>query len=361
MAQFKNLIVTGNSRFIGTSTFNNIGGGTFTAPIYFPSEAALPSKTLSYVCGIDGFAQGGQMGWQATSGLSVGSAAKLTNERTIFGKSFNGSANVEGHGMFYGAYTSTAANRYSNGGVEVREQGLVGNAQSDIGYAPTIGFHWGGKVAASLLFHNDGNFYFRKQDGTTRASVDANLIGNASTATKATQDGSGNTITSYYCTLTTAQTISGVKTFSGANTHSGNNTFSGTNSFTGRNVFDASNSYNTSATQKFVVGNSSSAFVFGGDGLQCFTGTTSQTAKIMYAQYYGGGLQIGGGAQSDLTIKGHITPSDRNMYSLGTSSKYWYDVYSANFSGNNFYVIGDGGTAHMLYNGADECLEFIFS
>ena len=38
--------------------------------------------------------------------------------------------------------------------------------------------------------------------------------GNASTATRATEDASGNTITSYYCTLSTAQTVSGSKTFS---------------------------------------------------------------------------------------------------------------------------------------------------
>lgn len=38
--------------------------------------------------------------------------------------------------------------------------------------------------------------------------------GNATSATKATQDGSGNTITSYYVTLSTNQTILGTKTFS---------------------------------------------------------------------------------------------------------------------------------------------------
>jgi hypothetical protein len=42
------------------------------------------------------------------------------------------------------------------------------------------------------------------------------LSGNASSATKATQDGSGNTITSYYCTLSTGQTISGSKVFTGS-------------------------------------------------------------------------------------------------------------------------------------------------
>lgn len=41
----------------------------------------------------------------------------------------------------------------------------------------------------------------------------ASCTGNAATATKATQDGSGNTITSYYVTLSTDQIITGTKTF----------------------------------------------------------------------------------------------------------------------------------------------------
>jgi hypothetical protein len=64
--------------------------------------------------------------------------------------------------LVYGSYNSTAGNRYSTGGIQVRENGLVGNAQSDIAYAPAIGFHWAGRIAASLLFHSDGIFYFRK-------------------------------------------------------------------------------------------------------------------------------------------------------------------------------------------------------
>ena len=50
--------------------------------------------------------------------------------------------------------------------------------------------------------------------GTVAGTFSGSLSGNATSATKATQDGSGNTITSYYCTLSTNQTISGVKTFS---------------------------------------------------------------------------------------------------------------------------------------------------
>jgi len=68
----------------------------------------------------------------------------------------------------------------------------------------------------------------------TLALTSSDITGNAATATKATQDGSGNTITSYYCTLSTAQTVSGAKTFSGANTFSGVNSFTNTTASTSK-------------------------------------------------------------------------------------------------------------------------------
>lgn len=158
-------------------------------------------------------------GYTITGTLSgnATTATTLQTSRTIFGKSFNGSANVAGQALVYGDYTATASSRYAHSGLQIREQDLVGNAQSDILYAPTIGFHWSGRIAASLIFHSDGIFYLRKQDGVTRATLDANLNGNAATATKATQDGSGNTITSKYVTIDTNQTITAAqKTFNGA-------------------------------------------------------------------------------------------------------------------------------------------------
>ena len=48
------------------------------------------------------------------------------------------------------------------------------------------------------------------------------VINGTTTVTKATQDASGNVITSTYVNLTGTQTISGAKTFSGNNTFSGN-------------------------------------------------------------------------------------------------------------------------------------------
>lgn len=81
----------------------------------------------------------------------------------------------------------------------------------------------------------------------------------------------------------------------------------GGNSFTGKQIFDASNSYNTVDTQKFIVGNSSSAFVIGGDGLQCFSGINSTTGKVFYINYYGGDVIIGkaGGSQS-INLQGTV-------------------------------------------------------
>ena len=145
----------------------------------------------------------------ASDGGPAKSATKLATERTIFGHTFDGTKNVEGQAKVYGSYTATTSNRYGLGGLQILENGLVGSAQSDIGYAPSIGFHWQNRTAATLLYHSDGNFYLRKQDGTTRASLDANIIGNvtgnlsgnatsATSAASATNDSAGQKISETY-------------------------------------------------------------------------------------------------------------------------------------------------------------------
>ena len=85
-------------------------------------------------------------------------------------------------------YQATASSRYHSSALEIREAGGVTSNQSDIGYAPRIGFHWGGRVAASLAFHSNGAFYFRNQADSGQAPVYAStfygaLSGNATTAT----------------------------------------------------------------------------------------------------------------------------------------------------------------------------------
>lgn len=106
----------------------------------------------------------------------AGETTKLATPRTIFGKTFDGSQNVAGAGIFYGQYTDNPANRFRLSALEIRENNQNSNKNMDIGYAPSIGFHWTNAYAATLLLGNDGMFRFRKQDGVTPASVHANLI-----------------------------------------------------------------------------------------------------------------------------------------------------------------------------------------
>ena len=77
-------------------------------------------------------------------------------------------------GGLRGNYNADASSRYATGALEIRENGGVGNAQSDIAYAPTIGFHWAYRVAGLLALRSDGIFSFMKQNGT-RAVVDCDV------------------------------------------------------------------------------------------------------------------------------------------------------------------------------------------
>ena len=94
-------------------------------------------------------------------------------------------------GGLRGNYNADVSLRYATGALEIRENGGVGSAQSDIAYAPTIGFHWANKAAGLLALRSDGIFAFLKAAGT-RAVVDcdvpyANSAGQAQLAAPAVQ------------------------------------------------------------------------------------------------------------------------------------------------------------------------------
>lgn len=63
----------------------------------------------------------------------------------------------------------------------------------------------------------DGNASSATTATNADHAISADSATHADSATKATQDGNGNTISSYYCTLSTEQTISGKKIFNGGN------------------------------------------------------------------------------------------------------------------------------------------------
>ncbi len=133
----------------------------------------VPSKT----------GEGASGTWGIDITGNAGTSTKLAASRSIFGKTFNGSADVKGQGSFYGSYNSSAAGRFSSSAFQIRENDLVANTKSDIAYAPSIGFHWSNMTAGTLALGANGNYYFLTQQGTT-GTVVANLSGNASSATK---------------------------------------------------------------------------------------------------------------------------------------------------------------------------------
>lgn len=108
-------------------------------------------------------------------------ATRLQTARSLFGNTFDGSSDVAGKALVYGTYTPTPGHRYMNSALEIRESGLIGASQTDIGYAPSLGFHWGGRVAATLAMSSGGEFQFINQTGTGYSNVIAGnvLVGSA--------------------------------------------------------------------------------------------------------------------------------------------------------------------------------------
>lgn len=74
-------------------------------------------------------------------------------------------------GGLRGTYTATVTDRAFTSALEIRENDAVENTQSDIGYAPSIGFHWGKRITGQLVLRADGSFAFLKQGGE-RAFID---------------------------------------------------------------------------------------------------------------------------------------------------------------------------------------------
>ena len=68
-------------------------------------------------------------------------------------------------GTIYGTPASSIGNMYQSAAIKIRENNAVGNAQSDILYAPTLGFHWSGRVACNLSLHSDGALYLYNNGG----------------------------------------------------------------------------------------------------------------------------------------------------------------------------------------------------
>ena len=83
MAQLKDLLVNGDTRVVGTLLVDKRSGGHFLTPIHFQTDS-LPQKTLEYICGIDAFASGGQMGWQTKGDFLSGVQSDINDIRATY-------------------------------------------------------------------------------------------------------------------------------------------------------------------------------------------------------------------------------------------------------------------------------------
>ena len=213
-------------------------------------------------------------------------------------------------------------------------------------------------------------------------AISADSATTANSATTATQDGNGNTISSYYCTLSTEQTITGIKQFNGnlyalgyqddKGIRFGDNatsvsyprivgeTVSTTQCALRQHYYvnselkgsiqttcDSTGNLTTITKVGRSGNNTSSVWTLGSDTSklkQIYTdniGSTSAPVKTMYisgnnTSYY---IAIDNSGQNSEPT---IAPSATNYCSLGTSSKHWYNAYI-----NNLYI---GTSGNSLIN-----------
>lgn len=213
-------------------------------------------------------------------------------------------------------------------------------------------------------------------------SIHGTLHGNASTATSADQDGNGNTISSYYCTLSTEQFISGIKKFSGGNLYalgygdSKGIRFGDSESAQAypRIVGETVSSGECALRQHYYVnntlknsiqttcdsnGNLTTITKLGRSGNNTSSvwtlGSESSKLKHLYVDDIGSiaapvkTMHISGGhANKHIVIDNSgteptIAPSITNYCFLGTSTKHWFKAYI-----NNLYI-GSNGDSLLTY------------
>ena len=156
-------IIIGNSRLSaylqendGKLIFHNLGGIIANRTLFVENDSLLSSENI--------FINNNSLAINKTS---------ITDGYNF---EVNGNSYLNGRiSLIHGIYTATENSRYAHSALEIRENDLVSTAQTDIGYAPTIGFHWSGRVGSTLSLGSDGIFYFRKQNGLERSTINAFL------------------------------------------------------------------------------------------------------------------------------------------------------------------------------------------
>ena len=197
-----------------------LAGGTMTGDILFSDSGTTTRQIRGTVGGNDywriaGGATASNTGWMEIATADDGTEPIYVRQYTGAYTTITRTATLldaSGNTSFPGALTTSktvsaagtstadtaSTSLYTTGAIEVRESGRNTTNVSDFKCAPRIGFHWGGRTAATLSYHSDGIFYFRKQDGTTRASIDANVIGSLTGNITGNASGYSNTVYGIY-------------------------------------------------------------------------------------------------------------------------------------------------------------------
>ena len=208
----------------------------------------------------------------------------------------------------------TSTNKFSNIYATTFNGDLSGNASS-----ATTATNADHAISADSATHADSAT-------TADHAISTDTATTADSATKATQDGNGNTISSYYCTLSTEQTISGKKIFSGGNVDFvlGDNT---------RNI-----SFRYSTTYQSWT------------WITCYNGTSSNYITLHFTNNNKDVVQLTHTCTSESVnniqkVKSLVTdPSVDNVWQLGSLNKRLSNIYTTALSLTSYAVTS--GTYH---------------
>ncbi len=205
----------------------------------------------------------------------------------------------------------TSTNKFSNIYATTFNGDLNGNASS-----ATTATNADHAISADSATHADSADF---ADSASYADM-ADAAATADSATKATQDGNGNTISSYYCTLSTEQTISGKKIFKGGNVDFvlGDNT---------RNI-----SFRYSPTYQSWT------------WITCYNGTSTNSIKLHFTNNNTDVIQLTHTCTSESVnnaqkVKSLVTePSVDNVWQLGALNKRISNIYTTELSLTSYAV-----------------------
>lgn len=324
-------------------------GGQFTGPISFKDEAALPQKNLEYLVGIDDLDSGGEVGYQAASGISVGyastagtanhasTAAKATEADRAGYATTAGSADEAGEAgklatpvrITVSAFGASGVSTFdgstdikiplSNHSMELNSEGGLPS------YGGFIDFHYHNANGKPL--NSAGEEVATTPDYTSR--IIENAAGQISVNSVLFKNGK-----------MTAQSLetSGDAKVNGALNAAGITTLGSTLDVTGAVTLNSTLSVAGKTTVKQLLisdQNAISHVAFSRGSLNYITAPSSGSIAFIPN---GGSI---GEANSNLVIRGvNLEPGATNKFSLGTDSRRWKNIYGniLNISGASTFT-----------------------